>query len=665
MAARLDRTARPRTVPGNPAPDLRRDPFLLALVVLAVLKSWLMRWLMLGSVNPLLALALETAAIVLVFGAVDLIWPRRPYLAGAAIYAFVCFLMFANTVYTAYYDLIFDVRLVTAAGQVGSVKDILAELLRPAHVLFFLDVPLVVAWAIALRKRARAGRLANERTVRVAVATGLAVVVFVVQVVAVMRIPSSADSTAVAELRGVAAYQVASAVRGPEQDASLASVEPTIPPDEILSPAARFQRRIEAVRGADTGPRIADFEFGAYEGHSVIIVQVEALQDMLVGATIDGSQITPNVNTLAKESWYFPNTFSQIAGGNTVDTEYSLATSLLPPRAKASSIEYADRELTSLPRLLRDEGYQAITLHQNEAAYWNRTELYPAIGYSRYYDREFFPKDDNMWRGASDEVLFAEGAKVLRSLEASDTPFFSLFVTLSSHTPFIYVPPARRPLKISSAKQRSSKMGEYTTALSYTDMAFGQFVDTLKESGLYDTCILVVLGDHMAIKDISPEGGDKELLDEILGRPYTYADRQRVPLIIHLPEQTEQHRVEDIVGITDIMPTLADALGVDLSETPHIGRDAFREGYELVPTRTYFPGGAFVNSRVVYLPKLSFDDGRAIDVLTGEPTETTETERRDFENARLLGELADEWARGLPVRPDSKGREGAIIPKDL
>ncbi|MDP2182278.1 MAG: LTA synthase family protein [Actinomycetota bacterium] len=655
MAARPDRAARGRT----------HDPFLLVLVVLAVLKAWLMRWLTLGSANPLLALVLETAAIVLFLGLADLIWPRRSHLADVAVYAFACFVMFSNAMYVAYYDLIFDVRLIAAANQVGSVKDIIAELLRPIHALFFLDWPLVAAWAVGMRMRSRAGRLASERSMRVMAATALALVVFGVQMLLVTRVPSSADSTAVAELRGVAAYQIAGALRRPAKASAVASVEPTATVDENLSPAERFQRRIEAVRGADDGPRIAGFKPGAYKGSSVIIVQFEALQDMLVNAKIDGAEITPNVNALAEESWYFPNMFSQIAGGNTADAEYALVTSLLPPRGKAASIEYADRELTSLPRLLGERGYRSITLHQNQAEYWNRKELYPALGYSAYYDRESLPKKDNMWRGASDEVLFAEGAKVLESLEASDTPFFSLFVTLSSHAPFRYVPPARRPLKISSATQRSSKMGEYTTALSYTDMAFGKFVAQLKKSGLYDSCILVVLGDHMGIKDISPEGGDKELLDEILGRPYTYADRQRVPLIIHLPKQREPRRVDAVVGMTDFMPTLADPLGIDLSATPHVGRDAFREGYELVPTRTYFPGGAFVNSRVVFLPKLSFDDGRAIDVVTGEPAEVTEAERRDFENARLLGELADEWARGLPVRPDAGGREGAIIPKDL
>lgn len=655
MAAGADRAARGRT----------HDPFLLALVVLAVLKAWLMRWLTLGSANPLFALVLETAAIVLFLGLADLIWPRRSHLADAVVYAFVCFLMFANSMYAAYYDLIFDVRLIAAANQIGSVRDIVVELLRPVHALFFLDWPLVAAWAVGMRRRSRAGRLADGRSVRVALATALALAAFGVQVLLVARVPSSADSTAVAELRGVAAYQIAGALRRPAEASAASSVEVTAAVDEDLTPEELFQRRIEAVRGADDGPRIAGFKFGAYKGRSVIIVQFEALQDMLVSAKIDGAEVTPNVNALAAESWYFPNMFSQIAGGNTADAEYALVTSLLPPRAKAASIEYADRELTSLPRLLGEAGYQTITLHQNQAAYWNRQELYPALGYSAYYDREFFPKDDNMWRGASDEVLFEEGAKVLESLEASGTPFFSFFVTLSSHAPFRYVPPARRPLQISSATQRSSKMGEYTTALSYTDMAFGKFVDRLKESGLYDSCILVVLGDHMGIKDISPEGGDKELLDEILGREYTYADRMRVPLIIHMPKQREARRVDAVVGMTDLMPTLADPLGLDLSATPHIGRNAFREGYELVPTRTYFPGGAFVNSRVVFLPRLSFDDGRAIDVLTGESAEVTETEKQDFENSRLLGELADEWARGLPARPDARGREGAIIPKDL
>jgi phosphoglycerol transferase MdoB-like AlkP superfamily enzyme len=265
-----------------------------------------------------------------------------------------------------------------------------------------------------------------------------------------------------------------------------------------------------------------------------------------------------------------------------------------------------------------------------------------------------------MWH-ASDQALFSMGMKVLRSEATSDTPFYSMFITESSHTPFVAVPQSRWPLKL-SAKDANSYSGRYVGSISYTDKAFGEFFSALKSSGLWDNSIIVIYGDHSALLDKMASKGDPLIGDKLLGRPYSDVDRQRIPLIIHLPGQTAGRVENQTVGQVDIMPTIADLVGLDLADVPHVGRSVFKGAPSMIPTRAYLPGGSVVDDKVLFMPQLSFADGSAVNVQTGQSVQPSPAEQTAYENAKKLSALSDAWVRSLPKRADAKGNGNAILP---
>src|SRR5690606_19350781 len=92
--------------------------------------------------------------------------------------------------------------------------------------------------------------------------------------------------------------------------------------------------------------------------------------------------------------------------GNTSDAEFVVNTSYyIPPRGAAAQV-YAGKSLPSLPKLLQAQGYDTATFHTNVVEFWNRGEMYKALGFNRYYDQEFFGEEDTIFFGASDEVLY-------------------------------------------------------------------------------------------------------------------------------------------------------------------------------------------------------------------------------------------------------------------
>jgi phosphoglycerol transferase MdoB-like AlkP superfamily enzyme len=678
------------------------DLFFIALVALAVLKTALARYFILGQANPLPAFLLEIALVVIVLGAVDLIPSRRRYLLTLGAYAVFSALLLTMTVYVAFYAQLFDPRMLSVAGQLGTVGGAVSGLIKPVYLLFLIDIPFLAAWALALGradkeritqaataalaaesnsslpKRAVVNYRAPGRSLWVAGAALVACAVFVVQVALALQVSSDVDGVAIARVRGLGVAQISVFLpRGAEDSAQADTVDPQLAPaatsSATITPAStlptlpvtagsKLQARIEKIRGAENGSRITTFSPGAFAGKNIIMIQVEALNTMVMQKQFNGVEITPNLNALINESWYFPNTYAETGMGNTADAEFVVNSSLYTPKGQAAPVAYVGRRVPGLPRLLGQRGYDTFTLHQNKIGYWNRKELYATLGFSRYYESAFFHFEDRMGQmGSSDEVLFKKGSELLRQVDATTTPFYAQFITLSAHTPFDLVPQARRPIK-TPKDLKGSLMGDYISVESYSDFAIGQFISQLKADGVWDDSIIIIYGDHTAMNETELTGKDARAAKQLLGRSYSAADRQRVPLIIHLPGQKKAEVVKATAGQVDIMPTVADLVGLDLRGTPHMGRSLWVSSNALVPMRSYLPGGTYANDTVVFMPGVGYKDGKAVGIDSGKSVDKSDRERTDLARVSELAKISDKWVLGLPKRKNAGKLVNSWIP---
>ena len=69
-----------------------------------------------------------------------------------------------------------------------------------------------------------------------------------------------------------------------------------------------------------------------FEGKNVIAVHAESMQRVNMDISFNGIDVTPNLNKLAKEGIYFSNFYSQVSFGTSSDTEFTVATGLLPSK---------------------------------------------------------------------------------------------------------------------------------------------------------------------------------------------------------------------------------------------------------------------------------------------------------------------------------------------
>jgi phosphoglycerol transferase MdoB-like AlkP superfamily enzyme len=643
-----------------------RALLVLGLFVVAItLKVAVVQWMVLERVS-LPGLALDALFAFVLLAAIDLFFADMRFRALMIADAAMSVLLAIIIVYHSYYGLLPGRESFSMLGQATTVGGSIASLLSPLLPLLFVDIPAFSWWVIRSRRRGLdpvTGRRPGVLIVpglrtpyvyqrRLVYFAGLAAaIVFGLSVQAIRDSPGLIDAKVVAHQRGLMTY-AAVALLGEQQSASAESL-----------PVPHLQARIdELCERTALAPR-AGFTPGAARGSNLIVLQIEALQTAAVGATVGGVPVTPNLDKLITESWYFPNHFSAAGLGTTSDAEYTVNTSLYPPQQTAASIAYAGKELSSLPRSLGASGYATYTFHTNDVEYWNRSQLYPAIGFSEYFDKSFFGTDDTIAFGASDRVLYDKTLERLVATAEAGTPFYAHVIAMSSHFPFTQVPVERRKVPMIEP-YRGTIEGDYLTEIHYADEEIGRFVDELRRTGLFEQSILVIYGDHFGLPE---PRNDKEAaaLAALLGHDYTPVDKLATPLIVRLPGQEAAHQVNEPVGMVDFAPSVADALGAGTAGAARFGRSIFRSGGNLFSAGGLLPVGAYADDRVLYIPGATFSDGEVWDVATRTRLDVSAASEAKYEAVKELLQLSKGYVAGLPERPDYDRSAKRILPDEL
>lgn len=375
--------------------------------------------------------------------------------------------------------------------------------------------------------------------------------------------------------------------------------------------------------------------FGAARGKNLIVIQMESTQQFLINRCIDGQEITPNLNKLSKESLYFDNIFVQVAQGNSSDAEFMSLNSLYPAGGGVNYLNYASNYYQSLPLLLKKQGYSTLAIHGDVGSFWNRNLIYPSLGIDAFYSRSALKNDEVIGMGLSDRTVFTQASTIL---ENSQTPFMALIISLSGHYPY-EIPESAQSLKISRGKY-SKVFSNYLQAQHYADQALEILLDKLKKDGILDNSILVVYGDHFAAgdmdRDISAFTGQpqKDELDQL--------ELRKVPLIIRLPKGADAGNKHQVGGQMDIMPTVANLLGINNSNRYYFGQDLLNQADGFAAFRYYEPDGSFVTQRYFYIANWDgiFEHGRAYDRQTGKPVDV-ELCRQGYEEAKKQLKMSD------------------------
>lgn len=337
--------------------------------------------------------------------------------------------------------------------------------------------------------------------------------------------------------------------------------------------------------------------FGAAKKKNVILISLESTQNFVINQKVNGQEVTPFLNKLAKNSYYFDHFYHQTEQGKTSDAEFLIDNSMYGLSSGSVFVRYPQNTYEALPEILRQHHYTSAVFHGNRRSFWNRDQMYDALGYDHFFSqRDYDVTDENSINfGIKDIPFFKQSMPKLKSLKQ---PFYAKMLMMSNHFPFEVDPEDKM---ITPPDTNVGVVNRYFTSVRYEDEAVKHLFKQLKESGLYKDSIVILYGDHYGISEAYEDG-----LEQVLGKklgPVGRAKLQRVPLIIHVPGK-EGKTIHTVSGEIDIRPTILHLLGINTDKFIHFGHDLFSEKKQ---NYAFFRNGDFVTKNYVFTANHCYD----------------------------------------------------------
>jgi phosphoglycerol transferase MdoB-like AlkP superfamily enzyme len=576
---------------------------------------------------------IEMIPLVFLFGFIQLIpMPRRLRNSiWITIDLLLSVVLFASSVYFSYYGDLASHYSFEYLNQVGHIKDSIFDILNPTYFLFFFDVPLIIA--LFFYNKSRNWKFLKLRFTMLASLSLLCAIAFTWQVYA--QVTNSDDSNLQkAYSKGIASFLTAEVIMYflPEKEAIAAASTPS---------ELQILKKEKQV--------LSPIGFGVAANKNVIVLQLEAFQSFLLGQSIDGQEITPHLNQLMRESTSFSNFYQQIGRGNTSDAEFMSVTGLLPISQAAVSKEYGDREIPSIVRMANELGYVTSTFHADKLTFWSRDQLYPALGWAEYYELDYFGNQDVIGLGPSDQALYRKTVDQLLKYKQNGQRFFSEVVSLTAHTPF-NVPEEIKTLSLPDA-YKDNIVGNYIQAQHYADEQVGYFINLLKENNLYEDTLIVVYGDHFGLHPTVISLEEAKLVEKLTKKPYSFNDAYKLPLILKIPGMPAGE-LKHVGGQSDIMPTMANLMGISLANRTIIGQDLLNQRENLLVQPSYAPLGSFITNDYFFYAgvRQAFEEATVYSVKTSKKIKKTDAMKQEYDRAMKLKKYNDAYLDGLPMR---------------
>lgn len=508
------------------------------------------------------------------------------------LYAIFSFIIFADVVYYSYFNRMPVISELSHAGNLSGVTDAVGGLINIKNLFFILDLPITAYVYFKGCTDEFFEKLLEKFKIK------LSTFPIIVSAVSILVITFSNKYLPSASRMALFSYHIRDAVE-------------TFAKKDNSSDELDFDESV-----ATKSEEYHNDLTGIAEGKNLIQIQVESLNNFVINAEYNGMEITPNLNKLMAEnsSIYCENYIEMLGAGNTSDAEFVSLNSLYPTMRAQSYEAYVDNYLYPLPKIFKDKGYSTLAFHGYKRDFWMRDRMYPNLGIDKFYAEDSFNLDKTIGMGLADDSFFKQSFDILKS---EKEPFYSFLITLTSHVP--YEMPEYDGELVAIAGKKNTFFFKYLNAIHYMDKALGDFLDNLKETGLYDRSVIAIYGDHHGIT-----GSQKEAIEDasaFIGRNFDIDSLMNVPLIIHVPGLQENKAVHSVRSELDFAPTILNLYGIDRSEFVMMGKDIFDQTHPNAAfPEGYVRKGSFISDKFVFhvLRDGQFENGVLTDRLTGE-----------------------------------------------
>ena len=235
---------------------------------------------------------------------------------------------------------------------------------------------------------------------------------------------------------------------------------------------------------------------------NVIFILVESYLSVTSDLFVDGQEITPNLNKLRRDSNVYFNShmIPNVSIGESSDGQLIYMAGLMPLHSEITVSKAKKNSIIGLPEQIKKAypDLHSLTIIPTTPSLWDQQAMSDSYGFDKLYsmlDYQAEMKDNENGDFLTDEMIFRYASK---KDESNQPPFFSLILTMTMHQPFDSFVEHGFHLTDKSLPQEYKN---YLTNCHYTDIQIGHYLNDLKEKGLYNNSLIVIVSDHDAHPD--------------------------------------------------------------------------------------------------------------------------------------------------------------------
>lgn len=292
----------------------------------------------------------------------------------------------------------------------------------------------------------------------------------------------------------------------------------------------------------------------------VFIISIDTLRSDRLPVYGYAKGSTPNIDRFRRDAILYRFAFSNCP--QTLPAHASVMTGLLPPaHGVRDNIGYRLQGVETLASRLQARGYRS-------GAAVSTYVLRQSTGIGAGF--EFF--DDTFeavpGRPMTDAERDGEKARLALQRWLDSVPSRKVFGFLHLYEPHA---PYEAPNGFRSVDD------PYDNEIAYADAVVGRFLENLRERGLYDDALILVLSDHG--EGLGEHGEDEHGV-------FVYRESLQVPLFVKLPGAKRAGQiVERPAGLDEVFPTVLRVIGEDPADPRDLLNDADRRD---VYSESYF-----------------------------------------------------------------------------
>ena len=187
-----------------------------------------------------------------------------------------------------------------------------------------------------------------------------------------------------------------------------------------------------------------------------------------------------------------------VLGGGTCNTEWEvlsgnskvLTGSTFSPYSSYYSAHGKQYNTASLVSAAEAEGYYAVASHPYGASNWNRSTVYPLMGFQEFLSYDYFADCPTIRDYVSDAGNFQRLIEYAE--DKDDQPIFIFNVTMQNHSGYLDFD--TEDIVIKTEGFDSKEVNSYLTLIYESDQAFGELVEYYKQAD--EKVMIVMFGDH-------------------------------------------------------------------------------------------------------------------------------------------------------------------------